>query len=236
MTCWWSAKWPCRSCLLVAAGLMIRTLGNLRLVDPGFDAQSVATMSISVPPTKFATPEQQISFFNRVLERVRTLPGVQTAGLIDDLPLSCQRRVASTDRDRGTGCAAHVGAAGSRCRLISTGYMNAMRIPVVRGRDFNDADVAGRPAAILISESMAKRFWPNEDAIGKHLTISFTPGVVREVVGIVERREARCAERDPSECDALRAARPGDNPRRREVAVVRHELGSARHAAIRMSW
>ena len=74
--------------LLVAAGLMIRTLGNLQSVDPGFDAQSVATMSISVPPTKFATPEQQISFFNRVLENIRALPGVQTAGLIDDLPLS----------------------------------------------------------------------------------------------------------------------------------------------------
>jgi predicted permease len=71
-------------------------------------------------------------------------------------------------------------------RLVSTGYMNAMHIPVVRGRDFNDADVAGRLNAILISESMAKRFWPNEDAIGKRLTISFTPGVVREVVGIVK--------------------------------------------------
>ena len=172
--------------LLIAAGLMIRTLGNLQSVDPGFDAQSVATMSISVPPTKFATPEQQISFFNRVLERVRALPGVQSAGLIDDLPLSNSGGSHQPIAIEGQAALPMSEQPEVDVRLISTGYMNAMRIPVVKGRDFNDADVAGRPAAIVISESMAKRFWPNENAIGKHLTISFTPEVVREVVGIVK--------------------------------------------------
>ena len=70
-------------------------------------------------------------------------------------------------------------------RLISPGYMSAMRIPVVRGRDIDDSDVAGRPGAVLISQSMAKQFWPNEDPIGKHLTLYFFPGVTRVVVGIV---------------------------------------------------
>ena len=172
--------------LLVAAGLMIRTLGNLRAVDPGFDAQSVATMTISVPPTKFATPEQQVSFFNRVRERVRPLPGVQTAGLIDELPLSMYSGSHQPIAIEGQAALPMSEQPEVDVRLISPGYMSALRIPVLRGRDFNDADVAGRPAAILISESMAKRFWPNEDAIGKRLTISFTPGVVREVVGIVK--------------------------------------------------
>jgi putative ABC transport system permease protein len=171
--------------LLVAAGLMIRTLGSLHSVDPGFDPQSVATMSISVPATKFATPEQQVNFFNRVLDRVRALPGVQVAGVIDALPLS------------GDGSHQPIAIEGQAAlpmseqpevdvRLISPGFMSAMRIPVLRGRDLSDSDVAGRPGAILISESMAKRFWPNQDAIGKRLTISFTPGIVREVVGIVK--------------------------------------------------
>ena len=172
--------------LLVAAGLMIRTLGNLHSVDPGFDAQSVATMSISVPATKFATPDQQTSFYNRVLERVRALPGVQTAGLIDVLPLSIYGGSHQPIAIEGQAALPMSEQPEVDVRLISPGYMSAMRIPVVRGRDLNDADVAGRPGAILISESMAKRFWPDQDAIGKRLTISFTPGIVREVVGIVK--------------------------------------------------
>jgi len=70
-------------------------------------------------------------------------------------------------------------------RLISPGYLQTMRIPLLRGRDFNDGDVAGRPAAILISQSMARTFWPNEDPIGKRLTLTFSPGQAREIVGIV---------------------------------------------------
>jgi predicted permease len=69
-------------------------------------------------------------------------------------------------------------------RLISPGYLHAMRVPIVRGRDLSDADAAGRPGATLISEALAHRFWPNEDPIGKHLTLTFFPDVVREIVGI----------------------------------------------------
>jgi len=60
-----------------------------------------------------------------------------------------------------------------------------MHVPILKGRDFSGADVAGRPGAVLISDALARRFWPNEDPIGKHLTLTFFPGVVREVVGIV---------------------------------------------------
>jgi predicted permease len=70
-------------------------------------------------------------------------------------------------------------------RIISTGYLRAMHIPLVRGRDFNEGDTADKPGAILISEAMAKRFWPNEDALGKRLTMTFAPEKIREVVGIV---------------------------------------------------
>lgn len=170
--------------LLVAAGLMIRTLGNLHSVDPGFDAQSVATMFVSVPGNKFPNPEQQTNFYNRVLERVRALPGVQSAGLIDDLPMN------------GNGSHQPVAIEGQPVlplseqpevdvRNITPGYMSAMRTPVIRGRDLSDSDIAGRTPVVLISESMAKRFWPNEDPIGRHLTMSFFPGITREVVGVV---------------------------------------------------
>jgi predicted permease len=70
-------------------------------------------------------------------------------------------------------------------RLISSGYLHTMRVPLLRGRDLADSDVAGRTPAMLISESMAERFWPNQDPLGKHVTLTFYPNAVREIVGIV---------------------------------------------------
>ena len=70
-------------------------------------------------------------------------------------------------------------------RVISTGYLRTMRTPVIRGRDFAESDAAGRPGVVMISESLAQRFWPNEDPLGKHLTLTFFSGV-REIVGIVQ--------------------------------------------------
>jgi len=170
--------------LLIGAGLMIRSLWMLRSVDPGLDPNNVLTMRVSIPLTRFPSPLQQSSFFNDVLHRVRALPGVDSAGVIDSVPLS------------GGGSIQPIAIEGRptqqmsdqpevAVRIISPGYIGALRIPLLRGRNFNDADAAGRPAAILISESMAKRFWPNENPIGKHLTMTFFPDAAREIVGVV---------------------------------------------------
>src|ERR1044071_9245968 len=70
-------------------------------------------------------------------------------------------------------------------RLITPGYLSTMHIALLRGRDFNDSDGAGRPGAALISQAMANTFWPNQDPIGKHLTLTFFPGIERQVVGVV---------------------------------------------------
>jgi len=170
--------------LLVGAGLMIHSFHRLQSVPPGFDSHGVLTMTASVSRTKFPTPEQQASFFERVLQRVRALPGVEAAGVIDNVPLfggGSHQPIAIEGRPV-------VGMADQPevdVRLISAGYMRAMHVPVLRGRDFGDEDVASRPATVLISESMAKNFWPGEDAIGKHVTLTFFPEKVREVVGIV---------------------------------------------------
>jgi putative ABC transport system permease protein len=170
--------------LLIGAGLMIHSFHRLQSVPPGFDSHGVLTMTASVSRTKFPTPEQQASFFERVLQRVRALPGVEAAGVIDNVPLfggGSHQPIAIEGRPV-------VGMADQPevdVRLISAGYMRAMHVPVLRGRDFGDEDVASRPATVLISESMAKNFWPGEDAIGKHVTLTFFPEKVREVVGIV---------------------------------------------------
>jgi putative ABC transport system permease protein len=170
--------------LLIGAGLMIRSFHQLHGVNPGFDSHGVLTMTASVARAKFPSPVQQISFFERVLQRVRALPGVESAGVIDDIPLS------------GAGSHQPIAIEGRPIvamseqpevdvRLISAGYMSVLRIPILRGRDFEDTDIAGRPAAILISESMAQHFWPGEDPVGKRLTMTFFPDAVREVVGVV---------------------------------------------------
>src|SRR3984957_15656134 len=170
--------------LLIGAGLMIRSFQKLRAVNPGFDSRDVLTVSVMVSRAKFSTPAQQISFFERVLERARTLPGVESAGVIDDIPLDNQgshQPVAIEGRPP----VPMSEQPEVDVRLISAGYMSVMRIPIVRGRDFNDSDVAGRPAAVLIRESMARQFWPGEDPLGKRLTLTFSPDAVREVVGVV---------------------------------------------------
>ncbi|MGA2902680.1 MAG: ABC transporter permease [Candidatus Korobacteraceae bacterium] len=170
--------------LLIGAGLLIRSLWMLRSVNPGFDPDHVITMDLSIPETKFATPIQQISFFDRVLQRVRTLPGVQSAGVIDALPLTGHGSHQPVQVE-GRPVVAMADQPELDTGLISPGYMSAMHIPLLRGREFDDSDVVGRPGAVLISQSMAGEFWPNQDPIGKHLTLYFFPDLTRVVVGVV---------------------------------------------------
>ena len=170
--------------LLIGAGLMIRSLWELRKVQPGFDANNVLTMTVPMPRNRFSSPSGEINFFQDALTRVRALPGVESAGVIDDLPLN------------GGGSHQPFTIEGRPVppmseqpevdvRVVSPGYLRAMHIPILRGRDITDSDVAGRPAAVLISDSLARRFWPNEDPIGRHITLTFYANVVREIVGIV---------------------------------------------------
>jgi predicted permease len=163
---------------------MIRSFQQLERVNPGFDSQNVMTMTLSVAGSKFHSPLQQIAFYQQVLQRVRSLPAVQSAGVIDDVPLGgggSHQPIALEGRP----ALAMADQPEVDVRLTTPGYMSSLRIPILRGRDFSESDAAGRPSVILISETMAKEFWPGEDPIGKRLTLTFFPDVVREIVGIV---------------------------------------------------
>jgi len=170
--------------LLVGAGLMIRSFRQLQSVPPGFESRGVLTMNAAVSRSKFSDPGQQIRYYDQVLEKVRALPGVQAAGLIDDVPLDnngSHQPIAI----EGQPVVPMADQPEVDVRVASPGYMQAMHIPVERGRDLNDQDIDGRTSTILISRSMAERFWPGEDPIGKRLTLTFSPDHVREVVGVV---------------------------------------------------
>jgi len=170
--------------LLVGAGLMIRSFQQLQNVAPGFESRGVLTMTAAVARAKFPQPEQFINFFEQILQRVRALPGVEAAGVIDDIPLD-QNGSHQPIAIEGQPEVAMADQPEVDVRLISKSYLHAMHIPLLRGRDFSDQDVSGRPESILISESMAKRFWPDQDPIGKRVKLTFSPDQFREVVGVV---------------------------------------------------
>jgi putative ABC transport system permease protein len=170
--------------LLIGAGLMIRTVLVLQRVDPGFDGRGVITMSIILPEAKYPKP-QQLQFYDRLLERVRALPGVEAAGVTNSLPL---------DPDGGSrwpvaveGQPAAIAAEQPQVsgNLISPGYLKSLKIPIVRGRDFEAADTLDSRPVVLVSEAMARHFWPDRDPIGQRITCIFFPDTRFEVVGIV---------------------------------------------------
>ena len=170
--------------LLVGAGLMVRTLYQLSNIRPGFDPNGQLTMTVSIPSNKFTTPAAYISFFERVLQQVRATPGVDSAAVIDDLPMGDGGSHQPVSIE-GQPVVPMADQPEVDVRLISAGYLRTMRVPLLSGRDLTDSDVAGRTPTVLISESMAKRFWPNENPLGKHLTMTFYPGVAREIIGVV---------------------------------------------------
>jgi putative ABC transport system permease protein len=155
--------------LLVGAGLMIRTFVALRGVDPGFRPDHVLTAVVSVTGSTAAAPGRRLAFYRDVLDRVRALPGVVSAGAINHLPLAGDMwgwPFAVEGRPRP--------AAGesptATFRVVLPGYFEAMKLPLVRGRDFNDRDALGAPGVVIVNEWMARRHWPGEDPIGRRIT------------------------------------------------------------------
>jgi putative ABC transport system permease protein len=170
--------------LLLGAALMIESLGVLQRDDPGCDPHGLLTLVLGLPQQQYPEPRQQSAFFDRVLTRLRALPGVEAAATVDWLPLTepgLNEPVAIEGRTTG----ALAEQPQVAVRLISPGYLRTLRIGLRRGRDFTAADALDRPAVVLISASMARRFWPGEDPLGKRLILGLAPHVPQEVVGVV---------------------------------------------------
>jgi len=170
--------------LLIGAGLMIRTLWALHQVNPGADPRNVLTFRVTLPREKYPQPEQQLSFYRQLVERVRSLTGVESAGTIDALPFTDDGSTQPVAIE-GRPAVEFAMQPEVAVRTISPGYLRTLHIPLLAGRDFSETDTLDRPAAIVISESMAREFWPGEDPLGKRLTLSFFPEKIREVIGVV---------------------------------------------------
>jgi putative ABC transport system permease protein len=169
--------------LITGAGLFAESFARLLQVNLGFSPQGVTTFPVILPSTRYARPEQQTEFFRQALQRVRSLPAVQSAAFVSFLPLSGGYRLS------------YFCAEGQICQglgkdpllafwQVTSGYFETMRAPLLRGRYYDKHDVAGGAPVVIVNETAAKHFWPNENPLGKHIAGS-RDLIQREVVGVV---------------------------------------------------
>lgn len=173
--------------LTILAALTLQSYRHLQGVSPGFDARNVLTMRLSLAKSKYPEPQQQESFYRQVLERVGNTPGVVSVGAISYLPLaggSIQYfyNVEGTER-RGLGKDPLAST-----YVVSSGYFKTMSIPLLQGRAFTDQDDSKAPKAVVISRSLAARYFKDESPLGRRLAISadYSPAGWMTIVGVAE--------------------------------------------------
>jgi predicted permease len=179
------------SVLLVGSGLLLRSFWSLIERDPGFQPSSTVAVRID-PNTRYskASRERNLEYFNEALRRVRSAPGVTSAGITDSPPLGRNRTW--TVEAKGS-----VHAPNERpfayLHVVSEGYLGAMGIPLLAGRDFAESDRATSETVALVNQTLARKLWPGQDAVGRVLVAS---GVERRVVGVVQDVRHLALEKD----------------------------------------
>jgi len=185
--------------LLVGAGLLIRSFGKLLAVDPGFRSERVVTFAIAAPDTKYGQYAQRRVLVADLIERMKRVPGAQGAAIVTGMPLTnimmrTSAHVVGTPPERP----------GERkitdVAMATPGYFSTMGIPLVSGRDFTDRDGSGAPVVAIVNQEFVKRYFPNENPIGKHIELGWEQdtaatggnmtlgGEIVGVVGNVKRR------------------------------------------------
>ena len=176
--------------LLISAGLLIRAVSRVQSINPGFVADQVLTLRTALPRPKYDSPIRRSEYYERVLGGVRALPGVQSAGMTSGLPMLVQGLVTGVEipgrqPDRRDSPVSH--------RWITPDYFKTMGIPLLRGRDVEDADTRDRAFVAVVSQSFVARYWPGQDPIGQPFRHR---GETRTVVGVVGDVKVRGLERN----------------------------------------
>jgi len=185
--------------LLVGAGLLLRSFANLRAIDPGFRADHVLTIDLNLPGAPYGTPTRQAQFYDALIDRVSGLPGVRSVGGVEQLPLSGPQQ--TTDfRIIGAPPPPPGDEPDVAYSSVTPGYFSSMALVLRRGRVLNATDGVTAPRVAVINEAMRKRFWPNENPVGKRVALSIESlrfdrpnapprldfeGAAREIVGVV---------------------------------------------------
>jgi putative ABC transport system permease protein len=169
--------------LLGGAGLLARSFMQLTHVDSGFTPENATVLRLSLPQKKYALPEQQTAFADALLERVKTLPGVQAVGLTHSMPLVGDYVLGFNIEGRPA--IAPSDLPNTNYYAVTPDYFRAMGIRLMHGRVFTAQDNAKTPRVAIINETLARQHFPNEDPIGKRINITNGPDTWREIVGIV---------------------------------------------------
>ncbi len=166
--------------LLICSGLMIRTVLSLRGLNPGFAPDNVLTMNVSLPFAKYPEDTERVAFFDNILDRIHSLPGVRSAGIVTVLPLGGGFDGRGIEID---GVPFPVGKEPEvEFCAASSGYQQAMNIPLKKGRFFTRQDTAESQKVAVVSESFASKYWPGQDPIGKRVRMMI------RVMGLAVRR------------------------------------------------
>ena len=178
--------------LLAGAGLMTRTFLRLRTAYPGYATRGVLTMKVALPVRQYSSGDRQSAFFARVMEQASAVPGVRALGAIDDLPTSDNLHATGlTFPDRPDPRSEDIPIV-LRNSVIGD-YFRALRVPLLRGRYLNDSDRKDAPLVAVIDEWTARRFWPNQDAVGRPFRFG-RRGPVHHVAGVVGNVDSGVAD------------------------------------------
>jgi len=185
--------------LLVSAGLLLRSMQTLLAVDPGFNASHLITMQVQESGQRYSGDAARLQFFEQALDNIRRMPGVVSAGLTSQLPLSGDQDIYGIQFEKDNNPLGD----GALRYAISPGYIETMRIPLRRGRLLNESDRAGAPVAVLITQSLANRHFSGQDPIGQHVRVGPDVGQVDRpwativgVVGNVKQQSLAIGEED----------------------------------------
>ena len=180
--------------LLAGSGLLLRSFVKLLGVDPGFRPDGVLTLQVALPQAKYSKPEQSRAFFRELVTRVQQLPGVRAAGAISNLPLTGESSGTATVESRAV--SGNDASPETDTRFVTPGFFQAMGISLVAGRYIEERDTDAAPPVAVIDETMARTYWPNEDALGKRIKLgsmqSKTPWMT--IVGVVRHVRYRTLE------------------------------------------
>ncbi len=181
--------------LLAGAGLLLRSFAQILKVDPGFRPEGVLTMRLSLPDAKYSQPQQVREFFHNLIDHVQILPGVEAAGAINLLPLGGLSGSGTTTVDTESVPPADR-TPEVDYRGVTPGYFQAMGIPLLRGRFFNEGDSDTGARVVIIDDTLAQAYWPNQDPIGRrlHFGDSKSSGPWMTVVGEVKHVHYRTLE------------------------------------------
>ncbi|HKN74489.1 MAG TPA: ABC transporter permease [Candidatus Acidoferrum sp.] len=173
--------------LLVTAGLLLRSFARLTSVSPGFDAQHIVKADISLPQFEYSTPQQWAEFSEELLARIQSDPGLQDSAVVVPRPIADNSVKLPFDIVGNPPSSAGASRTASYVS-VSPDYFRVMGIPLLAGRVFNQHDNSSAPRVSIISEAMARLYFPNQDPLGKQITFGFprgSAGATREIIGIV---------------------------------------------------